>query len=364
MKSNPHPILLRELVALGSSFDCASQQELAEVTKFKQISHRKIIYANPCKPIRDIRMATRKGSPVTVVDSFEEVEKLEGQSYKGGSLIRIRVNDRNSLMPFSSKFGIDPTRVKDLALFAKKKGIEIKGVSFHVGSGCYDTRQYKEAIETSQNVMKEIQSVGFAPSILDIGGGFLPKVNLFSSAASNIQKTIALQPQYTYIAEPGRFFSTSAFDLFVPVIGKKPQHNTNGWLYTLDESLYGQFSCVAFDQKKPLWIRIAKDTKTRKFSPGVLYGRTCDALDMIAKTPYMEELEVGDWLWFPNMGAYSSVTASEFNGFPKPAVLDLKDKSMELPELESIVDLKERLPYNVTGVDGVCHSPNNSPAVA
>jgi len=34
----------------------------------------------------------------------------------------------------------------------------------------------------------------------------------------------------------------------------------------------------------------------------------------------MEELEVGDWLWFSNMGAYTRATASEFNGFPKPDV--------------------------------------------
>jgi hypothetical protein len=35
----------------------------------------------------------------------------------------------------------------------------------------------------------------------------------------------------------------------------------------------------------------------------------------------MEELEVGDWLYFPLMGAYTSATASEFNGFPKPHII-------------------------------------------
>jgi hypothetical protein len=34
----------------------------------------------------------------------------------------------------------------------------------------------------------------------------------------------------------------------------------------------------------------------------------------------MEELFVGDWLWFPNMGAYTRATASEFNGFPAPPI--------------------------------------------
>lgn len=367
MKSNPHPILLKELASLGSSFDCASGSELEEVGKLGYVASQyrtSVVYANPCKPHRDLETAFRLGCPVTVVDSFGEVEKLKEASYSGGTLIRIRVKDRNSLMPFSSKFGIDPTQVKDLALFAKGNGIQIKGVSFHVGSGCNDKTQYKLAIETAHKCMKDIETAGFQPNLIDIGGGFLPKVSLFPSFASTIRDTMCLQPNYIYIAEPGRFFSTSAFDLFVPVIGKKPAHNTSGWQYTLDESLYGQFSCVAFDQKTPIWLRIPKEEneKPRKLSPGTLYGRTCDAVDMIAKTPYMEELEVGDWLWFPNMGAYSSVTASEFNGFPKPDVFD--SRGVELPSLQDIKDVKDRLPYNVTTVNGVCLGNSLVPAVA
>ena len=33
----------------------------------------------------------------------------------------------------------------------------------------------------------------------------------------------------------------------------------------------------------------------------------------------------GDWLLFPNMGAYTSVTSSEFNGFPRPPVYELAE---------------------------------------
>ena len=63
-----------------------------------------------------------------------------------------------------------------------------------------------------------------------------------------------------------------------------------------------------------------------------MFGRTCDSLDVIAKGP-MEEMEVGDWLYFPLMGAYTSATASEFNGFPKPeSIIDLEDK---LPSTEA-----------------------------
>ena len=52
-------------------------------------------------------------------------------------------------------------------------------------------------------------------------------------------------------------------------------------------------------------------------SEAIVFGRTCDSLDVIAKG-VMDNMEVGDWLYFPMMGAYTSATASEFNGFPKP----------------------------------------------
>jgi hypothetical protein len=41
----------------------------------------------------------------------------------------------------------------------------------------------------------------------------------------------------------------------------------------------------------------------------------------------MEELFVGDWLWFPNMGAYTRATASEFNGFPTPPIYTLEEEA-------------------------------------
>ena len=109
------------------------------------------------------------------------------------------------------------------------------------------------------------------------------------------------------------------------MIGKKPgvQGSSKGWRYTIDESVYGQFSCIPFDGQRPPFARISfgghKDK--RALVPGIMFGRTCDSLDVICYGSQMEELEVGDWLYFPWMGAYTTVTSSEFNGFPKPHVI-------------------------------------------
>jgi hypothetical protein len=49
------------------------------------------------------------------------------------------------------------------------------------------------------------------------------------------------------------------------------------------------------------------------------------------------QLNVGDWLWFPHMGAYTSVTASEFNGFPSPPQHGSASVSVFLPSIEDVL---------------------------
>jgi ornithine decarboxylase len=177
---------------------------------------------------------------------------------------------------------------------------------------------------------------GHNPKVIDIGGGFSAEPGEFYKAVSVINKAIDKVPRNRkIIAEPGRYFAQPSQDLFVKVIAKKP--GKNGWRYVIDESLYGHFSCIPFDYQKPAWFRVSRlDDIPRIQSNGILFGRTCDSLDVIASGK-METLEVGDWLYFPLMGAYTSATASEFNGFPKP--LTIEDSTNLLPSTKDAYDL-------------------------
>lgn len=51
-----------------------------------------------------------------------------------------------------------------------------------------------------------------------------------------------------------------------------------------------------------------------------LFGPTCDSIDVIIPDIQLPELEVGSWLYFVSMGAYTSSSASSFNGFSLPNV--------------------------------------------
>lgn len=322
VKCNPEPLLLKWLSSSGTGFDCASAREIEAVKAVD--ANADIIFANPCKKREDIYYAIDSGVTTTVVDSSEEIDKLVSCNWTYDSLIRIRVEDSGSKMPFGTKFGTSAENVKGLVDYAKSKGQNISGISFHVGSGCEDASQYRKAIELAGSLNPS--------NTIDIGGGFTN--HDFVRASKEIKMARGYIPSNTrLIAEPGRFFAATSHDLFVKVIGKKAAINGNGYRYTLDESLYGQFSCIPFDHAQPKWVRIRSENEPkRREVPAILYGRTCDSVDMIAASPSAEELVEGDWLWFPHMGAYTTVTSTEFNGFPKPPLIEL-DEEPPCPEL-------------------------------
>ncbi len=87
----------------AAGFDCASQRELSMMNTRGHFRDS-VIYANPCKSERDLEYAKENGNPITVVDSIEEVHKLADTNYQGGTLIRVKVDDSGSKMPFGTKF--------------------------------------------------------------------------------------------------------------------------------------------------------------------------------------------------------------------------------------------------------------------
>jgi len=348
VKCNPDPHLLNTLYDEGIGFDCASERELLEVKKLARgTAHDRIVYANPCKSERDLAVARSIGAPTTVVDSVEEVEKLKG--YGGGALIRIAVDDSGSAMPFSSKFGARPDAVEEISHAAARAQLSLRGMSFHVGSGCSSGLAYERAIDEAYRCVLKMTLAGHKHvDTIDIGGGYLPSVKSFKQNAMYIRSAMmavdTLEAEsgskINWIAEPGRFIAANAFDFYVQVIGKKRGTDSVGshWKYTIDDSLYGQFSNILFDHAKPEWVRVRHrpDDGPRKRSAGILFGRTCDSVDIIAKAESMEQLEVGDWLWFPSMGAYTRATASEFNGFPTPEVfIDRESEGTILAEVSA-----------------------------
>ena len=275
-----------------------------------------IIYAHPCKTPVDIRAANRIGVPYTVVDSPEEVQKLAEHKWAGGVVIRLMVPDSGSAQPFSKKFGAPLVWVPEILYALRSARIRHSGWSFHVGSLCNQPNQFATAIELCAEAQGHATTEA---ELVDIGGGFIPDDG-FEAAAHEITRATHHFPASTrWIAEPGRFIAAPVITMEVQVIGVKRRLNASGaqtgWRYTVDESLYGAFSNIPFDGQTPNF-RLCNPSPTRPRVRATLFGRTCDSADCLAEDIELPELHVGDWLSVENMGAYTLVSSSEFNGFP------------------------------------------------
>lgn len=56
-----------------------------------------------------------------------------------------------------------------------------------------------------------------------------------------------------------------------------------------------------------------------------IWGPTCDGLDRVIDLVNMPKMNMGDWIIFEDMGAYTLPLACTFNGFPVPKVFSVID---------------------------------------
>ena len=116
----------------------------------------------------------------------------------------------------------------------------------------------------------------------------------------------------TFISEPGRFYMTKTHTLYVPIIAKRKTNNKT--FYIVDESVYSSFSNIKYDMANPTFEIVNQSRKTGKEYDSVIFGRTCDSGDKIQELK-LPELEIGDYFEIKNMGAYTTVSSTNFNGF-------------------------------------------------
>jgi len=335
VKCNPDPYVIRLLAALGSGFDCASNGEISQVLSVGGVDPSRIIFANPCKAISFVRSAAKMGVETMTFDNADELYKI-ARAHTGAKLvIRILTDDSKSLCAFGIKFGAPLVAVPGLLAKARELGLDVVGVSFHVGSGCYDPSVYSDAIMRARDVFDMGKDVGYTFSLLDVGGGF--EDALFEQAAGVLTQAI---DQYfpdrrnmKIIAEPGRFYVSKAFKLAANIIArrapltgaleseKQESSDQPGVMYYINDGVYGAFNCILFDHQviHPYVLSLNGSFHVPSSEPQKLssvWGPTCDSIDCVSpKTMLPSALRAGDWLGFENMGAYTICAASQFNGF-------------------------------------------------
>lgn len=329
VKCNPDPTFLAALAALGSGFDCASRTEIETVLALGVCPDR-IIFANPCKAESHIRYAASVGVNLTTFDSRDEVEKIRKYHPNCALLIRVKPPaDSGARSPLQYKYGALPEEVAPLLQAAQSTGLNVSGVSFHIGSGATLVQAYRGAIEAARNVFDTASQLGLPRmQVLNIGGGFTSGP-LFDDAGSVIKSSLQTyfpdEHGLTIMAEPGRYFAESAFTLVTNIIGRRVRSKLRE--YWINDGIYGSLNCIQNDHAKVTAMPLACASNpvnptcrgVRTYSSTV-FGPTCDDLDTVLTAYQLPELQVNDRLVFPKMGAYTAAVGSNFNGFNTSAV--------------------------------------------
>lgn len=332
VKCNPDPKLLELLSVLGTGFDCASKNEIEQVLNMG-VDPSRIIYAQPCKTNSYVRYVASRGVRQMTFDNADELRKIARLYPEAELYLRILTDDSSSLCRLSLKFGASLDSTDSLLALARELDLNVVGVSFHVGSGASDPCAFLKAVQDAHVVFQQAASHGFSLKTLDVGGGFCSD-NTFEQMAGVLRAALdeyfPAHSGINLIAEPGRYYASTAFTLACNVIARRTIEDASAASYMVyvNDGLYGNFSSIMFDHQHPVAKVLRSGGRTLYNTPAAestdrvdgieysIWGPTCDGIDRITDSirfPLL--LDVGDWLYFEDMGAYTKCSATTFNGF-------------------------------------------------
>ncbi|XP_022689917.1 ornithine decarboxylase-like isoform X2 [Varroa jacobsoni] len=387
VKSNPDPLFTRVLFENGVKFDCSNQREIRFVLdNVPGARGSDIVVSNTAKCRKDIAFGCEVGANLMTVDSVEELEKIFPYKEQALVLIRLQGSEHTSKITFNRKFGAGPELVSKILRKCQELELNVVGTHFHVGLGFDSPLIYDESIRRSKQVFDEANNMGFNMRILNIGGSFpggVRKRKQFLQAAAVIENSLArnfpVGCGVQIIAEPGQFFSTSAWILCAKVVAVKdcvidevhpaststdlkgrmarmqPVYKTFNRLSEshsekhvqdvvdedtiedehrvviirnvfLNESRFNAIPRATLPLLDLRYYRLETDEELANVghpepdAKTVLWGATCNPFDQIVEWDHAIDIKCDQWILIDNMGTYSRAFQCGFNGFGTPPV--------------------------------------------
>jgi ornithine decarboxylase len=344
VKANANPRICRLVVERGGGLEIASMAEL-ELALRVGARGDQIICSNPIKNPAFIRRMQEEDVYATVVDSTYEVEKMAQHAPGMRVYIRLAVDNTGSVLPLAGKFGVSGEQALEIAELARAKGLDVIGLSFHVGSQCLNPNNWVNAIRASGEVWTAAQERGFNFSFLDLGGGF-PAGNYHDPSIPTLEAIaeLVMPALHEYIPnledvmvvlEPGRGLVGESGRLIASVEGKAPRGDDE-WLY-LDAGVFNGLM-ETYEGFPPVVRLVAEDAHLRPRKVYTLAGPSCDSCDVLGRGIELPEIHIGDRLQFLDSGAYVTEYGAAFNGFPVPEVIHMNaDQHLQPIEQDEMV---------------------------
>lgn len=325
-KTNYIPYLCKELSKLGAYAEVVSRLEY-DLAIYLGENPKRIIFNGPLKSKEDIFLALQNESIVNI-DSLYEIEYVKEFARNHPNIvvsIGIRVNfdiseDGKSILQEGyevSRFGIcveNGTFHHAISELKEEANIRITGLHGHFSTRKRTVESYRRKTKVLCQLAK--QYIDESLEFIDIGGGIygeLPKsfqidAPSFDDYAEAIcavmNKEFAhLDKKPVLILEPGVAMVANTMSFVSKVIELK---NINGQHFVLVNGSVHNIKPTMHKNNLPMRMVTAKQNKRESQNYHVV-GYTCMEKDYLAHEVCEELPEIGDYLFFENVGAYTIV---------------------------------------------------------
>jgi ornithine decarboxylase len=324
-----HGPVVRALDPWLDGYTVASAQECRELVA-AGIAPDRLLFANPVKIPDHITYADQLGVLGYAFQSRDEVDKLARLAPGARVQCRVRVPDDLNVdgQRMSAKFGADPGTVRDLVRDARESGLRPFGLTFHVGSQSTVPKLWNEAIRICSTLIDELRADDIALTTLDLGGGFPVDYReagdgLLEAVTAEIRAALDdhLPAGVAVIAEPGRSLVADSAVIITSVIGRETRDDEE-WLY-LDTGVFQSLlETLEFGRLLQPIVPLGRPGEpSARFT---VAGPTCDGDDVLSHDVRLPAgTGTGDRLMITGAGAYTLAYGSDFNGIPRPTVIDL-----------------------------------------
>ncbi|MEW5945896.1 MAG: diaminopimelate decarboxylase [bacterium] len=299
------------------------------------------------KKEQDLRDALRLGVGTIVLDSRDEALTLErlarASKRKPAVLLRVTPGIEAHTHHFiqtgrlDTKFGVPIAGGAALSLIAeilRSRSLELRGFHYHIGSQILDLKPYREAARRAADFIASLKSrLGYVPAEVNAGGSFparyssrqaLPDVRRIARAVAGELSARLREsgvPLPRLVVEPGRAIAGPAGITLYTVGPVKTVPGVRSYVI-VDGGLS--------DNPRPALYGAAYEAVIagRASAPPDGNYRVCGSHcenDVLIKSLPLPSPRPGDVLAVFTTGAYNFSMSSNYNKFPRPAVVMLKN---------------------------------------
>jgi diaminopimelate decarboxylase len=353
IKANFSPAVVRAFMKDGLTFDLTSLGELHFIKQCKA-DPENVIYTSVTEETDEYVEVLRSGVRRVVVSSHKGMMNLAEAASKVGvrPLAMIRVNpevatDAKVRASYKNgKFGVPfnggtiDSATKMVKYMMSSDLLKFEGFHFHLGSQITDFSCYTHALDKMDAFMTKMKKEhpNFQVNTFDIGGGtpvfYNDPVPTPAEMAQNhigrLNQLAETHGIFTLMIESGRFLVAESSILVSRIVNTK-EYNEHK-IVIVDAGYHILLDAALLKQEYPQEVIPVVDSQDRTTSLAApaknthLAGRLCDTYDVfpLSKASDMTGADVGNYVSFYNVGAYSVVFNMPFHCQTKPPIV-MKD---------------------------------------